>query len=65
MPSHSPHAPLLATARAVQGAAAGGILPIAIAEVAAARPELDEAWQPLAARFVELCRAAEPIGLAG
>lgn len=37
----------------------------AIAEVAAARPELDEAWQPLAARFVELCRAAEPIGLAG
>ena len=30
-----------------------------IAEVAEARAELDAAWQPLAARFVDLCRTGE------
>ena len=37
----------------------------AIAEVAAARPELDAAWRPLGVRFAALCRDARDVRLAG
>ena len=36
-----------------------------IAEVAAARAELDAAWQPLGARFAAICRTTQNVRLAG